>query len=410
MSPVNVGNRLRAARERSGLSQQEVADSLGLQRSAVTLIEGGRRQVSTTELARLATLYRRSISELLEENDRFEEDYAVVLHRGAPELRNDPQAKIDVENCLSLCRLGIELERMLGRPSRQGPPKFSQATPKNPSEAVKQGFEVAEEERHRLGLGSAPIRNIVERINGQGVWAVTTSLSSDMAGLFMRHPDIGLVTIANRRHPLPRRRFSFAHEYGHVLMDRDRDVQVSTIGNRDDLVEMRANAFAGAFLLPTNGVNHFLANLDKGRSTRKQQFVYDVASNGNFDIESREVPNSQTITYQDVALLANNYGVSYEAAVYQLNHLDFLDRAQTQILRGKSALAKRYLDLLDVRPPDNPDPGREGPELRRQILYLAMEAFRREEISRGRLLDIGLGLEIPARDLLWLIDIEQVMG
>lgn len=410
MDPISVGNRLRAARERSGLSQQEVADHLGLQRPAVTLIESGKRQVSTTELAQLATLYRRSISELLEESEQFEEDYAVVLHRGAPELRNDPQAKIDVENCLTRCRLGIELERMLGRPPRQGPPKFSQAAPKNPAEAVTQGLEVAEEERRRLGLGSAPIRNIVECINGQGVWSVTTKLSSNMAGLFMRHPDIGLVTIANGHHPFPRRRFSHAHEYGHVLMDQDRVVQVSTMGNSEDLVEIRANAFAGAFLLPPGGVRHFLANLDKGRSTRKQQYVYDVASNGNLDIESREAPNSQTITYQDAALLANSYGVSYEAAVYQLNILSFLDRTETQILRSKSGLAKRYLELFGRAPNDELDPDRDGPELSGQILYLAMEAFRREEISRGRLLDIGLELKLPAKDLLLLVDIEQELA
>ena len=410
MDPINVGKRLRAARERSGLSQQEVADRLGVQRTAVTLIEGGQRHVSTTELAHLASLYRRSISELLEPSDRFEEDYAVVLHRRAPELENNPQVRIDIENCLGRCRLGIELERMLGRPARQGPPKFAQVFPKSVSEAVAQGFEVATEERRRLALGSAPIRNIVERINAQGVWAVTTPLNSDMSGLFMQHPAIGLVTIANRHHALSRRRFSFAHEYGHSLMDRDRDVQVSTTGNSEDLVEKRANAFAAAFLLPASGVELFLANLDKGRSTRQQQLVYDVASNGNFDVESRETPNSQKITYQDVALLANSYGVSYEAAVYHLNSLRYLDRPETQLLRSKSALAKRYLDLFGLRPSDTPDPDRDGPELERQILYLAMEAFRREEISRGRLLDIGTSLNVAAKDLLWLVNMEQEIG
>lgn len=410
MDPISVGNRLRAARERSGLSQQEVADHLGLQRTAVTLIESGQRHVSTTELAQLATLYRRSISELLEQGDRFEEDYAVVLYRRAPELANEPKVKVDVENCLNLCRLGTELESILDRAPRQGPPKFDLATPKNVAEAVTQGFEVAAEERRRLSLGFAPIRNMVERVNEQGVWAVTTTLSSNMAGLFMQHPAIGLVIIANKWHALPRRRFSFAHEYGHVLMDRDRDVQVSSTANSEDLVEKRANAFAGAFLLPVSGVEYFLTNLNKGRGTRQQQLVYDVASNGNFDVESREVPKSQTITYQDVALLANSYGVSYEAAVYRLNSLRYLDRTETQILRDKGPLANRYLDLFGLRPSNALDPDRDGPELPRQILYLAMEAYRREEISRGRLLDIGLGLEIKAEDLLLLVDLEQGMG
>ena len=73
-------------------------------------------------------------------------------------------------------------------------------------------------------------------------------------------------------------------------MDRDRDLQVSTTGNSGDLVERRANAFAAAFLLPEDGVEHFLTNIDKGRTTRQTQVVYDVASNGKFDVEGREAP------------------------------------------------------------------------------------------------------------------------
>jgi Zn-dependent peptidase ImmA (M78 family)/DNA-binding XRE family transcriptional regulator len=404
MDHISLGNRLRAARERSGLSQQAVADKLSLQRTAISLIEGGQRQVSTIELTRFATLYRRSVAELLNPSEKFTEDYLVVLHRLAPELQNDPQVKLDVETCLELCQLGIELERALGRDERQGPPKFTLAPPKNAAEAVAQGFEVADEERRRLGLGSAPIRNITRRINEQGVWAATSNLRSDMAGFFMQHPAIGLVTIANASHKPPRRRFSFAHEYGHVLMDRDRDLQVTSTANSGELVEKRANAFAAAFLLPTSGIEHFLAGMEKGRSTRQQQLVYDVASNGKFDVEGREAPNSQTITFQDVALLATNYGVSYEAAAYHLNSMRYIDRSETQALLTKSSLGRQYVDLVGLRSNDRAEHSHDGPELCSQIMHLAMEAYRREEISRGRLLDVGKRLGIPPQQLLALTE------
>lgn len=406
MDQISLGNRLRSARERSGLSQQAVAEKLGLHRTAVTLIESGQRQVSTIELTEFAALYRRSVADLLDPSDKFVEDFALVLTRLAPELENDPEVKRDIETCLEFCRLGVELEAILGRDARQGPPKFTLAPPKNGAEAVAQGFEVAGEERRRLGLGSAPIRNITARINEQGVWAVPSRLRSDMAGLFMQHPSIGLVAIANESHPRPRRRFSFAHEYGHALMDRDREVQVTSTANSGDLVEKRANAFAAAFLLPDVGVEHFLANLDKGRSSRQQQLVYDVASNGKFDVEARETPNSQVITFQDAALLAASYGVSYEAAVYHLNSLRYIDRTQTHALLPKSSLAKQYMELLGPRPTQKDESGadHDGPELRSQIMYLALEAFRREEISRGRLLDIGRRLDVAADDLIPLAE------
>jgi Zn-dependent peptidase ImmA (M78 family) len=70
--------------------------------------------------------------------------------------------------------------------------------------------------------------------------------------------------VANRAHHYLRRRFSFAHEYAHVVADRDRSGLISRTSERDDLVEMRANAFAASFLMPEDGVRQFVAGLGKG--------------------------------------------------------------------------------------------------------------------------------------------------
>jgi len=412
MDHIELGKRLRASRDSVGMSQQEVADRLNLPRTAISLIESGQRQVSTIELTQMATLYHQSVSEFLRPSGEEDEDYLVVLHRMAPELQGHPRVKVDIEDCLELCRIGISLEKALGREERQGPPKFALSPPRSPGEAVSQGFEVAMEERRRLGLGSAPIRNISARINEQGVWAVTSHLSTDMAGMFMHHPAIGLVVVTNAGHVPSRRRFSFAHEYGHALMDRDRRVQLTTTSNSDDLVERRANAFAAAFLLPVSGVEHFLSTVGKGGSSRQQQLLYDVASNGRFDVEIREEPYSQTITPQDIAMLAINYGVSYDVVAYRLNTLRYLDRTQTQDLLVKAPLGRRYMELLGAMQLGEGDNGissssPEAPELRSQILHLAMEAFRREEISQGRLLEVGRKLGIDGKSLLDLAQAER---
>ena len=52
-----IGERLRLARERAGLSQGQVAKMLGLHRPSVTELESGRRKLSAVELGQLARIY-----------------------------------------------------------------------------------------------------------------------------------------------------------------------------------------------------------------------------------------------------------------------------------------------------------------------------------------------------------------
>ena len=60
-----LAQRLREAREYLGLSQELVAEKLGIPRPAVSAIETGKRKVSGLELKQLAHLYQRSVDYLL---------------------------------------------------------------------------------------------------------------------------------------------------------------------------------------------------------------------------------------------------------------------------------------------------------------------------------------------------------
>ncbi len=64
---VEVGQRLRLARETLGLTQEDVASVLGIPRTSVIAMEAGRRNVTALELRRLARLYRRSVAWVLGE-------------------------------------------------------------------------------------------------------------------------------------------------------------------------------------------------------------------------------------------------------------------------------------------------------------------------------------------------------
>ncbi len=72
MSPKSktqaIAERLKLAREFSGLSQGQVAKLLNLHRPSISEIEANRRNVSADELAQFADIYQVSIEWLLDAN------------------------------------------------------------------------------------------------------------------------------------------------------------------------------------------------------------------------------------------------------------------------------------------------------------------------------------------------------
>ncbi|MBK0110967.1 MULTISPECIES: helix-turn-helix domain-containing protein [unclassified Delftia] len=65
---LQLGQRLRAAREYVGLSQEEVAFALSISRPAVGNIEAGARKVDAFELSKLSDLYGRTVDYFLTGN------------------------------------------------------------------------------------------------------------------------------------------------------------------------------------------------------------------------------------------------------------------------------------------------------------------------------------------------------
>lgn len=90
-----VGQRLRSARETLGLTQEDVAGALGIQRTSVIAMESGRRNVSALELRRLARLYRRSVAWILgEEPDPELVGDNGALYRATAELSPEDKEQV----------------------------------------------------------------------------------------------------------------------------------------------------------------------------------------------------------------------------------------------------------------------------------------------------------------------------
>lgn len=74
-----VGMKLRDARERMGVTQEQVARLLGVKRSEVSYYETGRRPISLGKLARLATLYGYPVDYFLRTDDPDVGEVAVAF-------------------------------------------------------------------------------------------------------------------------------------------------------------------------------------------------------------------------------------------------------------------------------------------------------------------------------------------
>ena len=148
---AQLGPRLRDAREKRGLSQQAVAEALGLPRTAVTNIEAGNRSLSTTELTRLASLYDRPVASFLEDEATTLDDASVILLRALQQASNGPEFRGAIDHVLNLCREGAALRALLGRSLDEPLPDYATRVA-SAGEAIRQGDFVAEEERRRLGL------------------------------------------------------------------------------------------------------------------------------------------------------------------------------------------------------------------------------------------------------------------
>lgn len=90
---MKLAERLREAREAAGLSQEDVAQKLGVPRPAVSQIENGHRRVEALELARLAKLYGRPLGFFADE-EPVGSKRQDALHRTTAALSEKDRAEV----------------------------------------------------------------------------------------------------------------------------------------------------------------------------------------------------------------------------------------------------------------------------------------------------------------------------
>ena len=397
MTREELGRRIRSARETCGLTQEQLGEFADLNRVAVGQIEAGSRSVSSLELDRIAHAVGRDIKSFFAESF-VQRDALAALFRSDAELAEQADLLKALQDSLALGHELTNLERLLGIDRVQLlTASYELPAPRSRWDAIQQGQKVAAEERQRLGLGAVPIGDLSDLLEAQGVRTGAVALPENISGLTLVDSTIGVFVVINAKHAAVRQRFSLAHEYGHVLLDRGRAGAISRAENRSDLLEVRANAFAADFLMPAEGVEQLVVAFGKGGASRAQIAVFDEAE--AVQVEQRAAPGSQDIQLYDVALLAHHFGASRISALYRMKNLRLIDEREFQRLKAEEDSGAGQAIATFLSAPEVPKEDTSREDFRRRFLALALEAYRREEITRSKLAELAAMVHLGRNEL-----------
>jgi Zn-dependent peptidase ImmA (M78 family) len=247
------------------------------------------------------------------------------------------------------------------------------------------------------------VGDLCDLLESQGVRTGTVSLPGNISGLTLVDDGIGVFVVVNADHPPARHRFSWAHEYAHVLLDRDRSGAISRAENRADLLEVRANAFAAELLMPAEGTLQFVQTLGKGAASRTQIAVFD--GDVALQVEQRSAPGSQDIQIYDVALIAQHFGSSRISALYRLKNLRLVDELEFRRLKTEEdgGGGQTIADFLSA--PETSPGNSARNDFRRRFLGLAFEAYRRDDITRSKLGELASMVDMKPNDVRYVLEV-----
>jgi Zn-dependent peptidase ImmA (M78 family) len=271
------------------------------------------------------------------------------------------------------------------------------------ADAIRQGEEIAEHERTRLGLRDAPLPPLADLCAAQGVPAFALKLPDTLSGLLIAHESVGRAIVVNISHHAVDQRLAIAQSYAHAVCEPMGTIRVCTKANATELIERRAAAFAAAFLLPASGIVDTVRVLGKGQPSRQVQWIFDAATERSVRAEERSTPGSQVITYLDVASIARRFGTGYRLTVSRLLGQGLISEADsTRLLKPKLVeLAGEWLTLFSSRAA-SPRPAHHVvvlSDLNAERAYLAIEACRRGLITKTELAQEAVTLELQVAGL-----------
>lgn len=236
--------RLKQARKLRGFSLQELADAMGdITKQALSKFENGSAVPNSTRLIQMAGVlgvspeyfFRTGTVELETVEFRKLASFGKTKQETVKE-----QVREHLERYLAVEQL-LAVDGSAGKN-----PPWKKRIPVNSAEEAEKA---AEEIRKRWKLGEAPIANLTETMEENGIKVLALDTDEKFDGLCaLVNGGEHAVVVSNSKRPGERQRFNLAHELGHLVMELPEAIH----DTREE--ESLCHRFAGAFLFPASQV------------------------------------------------------------------------------------------------------------------------------------------------------------
>ncbi len=173
--------------------------------------------------------------------------------------------------------------------------------------------------RNSLGLGTEPIVNMQDVVERMGVKLLPINTDKDFDGAHFQCNDHIFICYNNSLESVERKRFTIAHELGHLLLNIP-----DTINDKE--VENLCHSFASEFLLPT-------------------QKLYEQLGANRKNIALPELKNIQSL-----------YGISIDAIMQAARDLNIITDSRFttyHVLKNKGVIDKEYIDKSEFEEKGN---------------------------------------------------------
>jgi Zn-dependent peptidase ImmA (M78 family)/transcriptional regulator with XRE-family HTH domain len=353
---VEVGARIAAGRRARGLSQDDLAGRLGLDRTAVTKIETGRRHINSLELARLAEVLERPLESFVSDPPA-----SVISRRAAvADRRDDASSDLAIEDVARDLAV-LTSVRALSPTAAIG--SLRAIRPDDTGPAVERA---ASQARVLLGADSgAPLHDLADLVERVGLFPYSLRLGQASAdGAYAEVDGLGVAVVNGDLDP-GRRRSTLAHELGHHLFG---DSYSADWGSDTSATERVLDAFATHVLLPRSGASARWQDLRRERDLRPAAII-----------------------------LGAEFRVSWGALLRQLRFFELISREDLRLLDSRSPTRADYLEcnvrvVEELRPPHVPT----------GIAAGAIRSYRGHRLSAERVVAMLRGQidmdDLPVRD------------